>query len=92
MTALKLAAKFDPESKAIQQELTVLKQKSARDSLHEKNLYRKMLGTPKQEQNSENSTKKSTKSSTTKSKLAVWSLIGGTIVAVTGVIVYRLTF
>ncbi|KAK0173215.1 hypothetical protein PV328_006447 [Microctonus aethiopoides] len=95
VTTLQYAAKLDPDSKAIQNELTILKEKSARDSLYEKNLYRKMLGGTKQ--NDENNSTKnhlnsSSKLSNSKSKIAVWSLIGGTIVAVTGIIVYRLTF
>lgn len=93
VTTLQYAAKLDPDSKAIQNELMILKEKSARDSLYEKNLYRKMLGGTKQN-NENNSTKNhlNSKLSNSKSKIAVWSLIGGTIVAVTGIIVYRLTF
>ncbi|XP_057331987.1 peptidyl-prolyl cis-trans isomerase FKBP8 [Microplitis mediator] len=86
------AAKLDPESKAIQQELSVLKGKSARENIYEKKLYRKMLGGSSAESSSTESKKNSKPSKkSNKSKLA-WSLIGGTLAAVTGVILYKLSF
>lgn len=88
MSALQHAAKLDPDSKEIIRELCILKEKSARDTLHEKNLYRKMLGSPKE---SMQISKTPVSSSKTTGGLA-WSLIGGTIAAIAGVLVYRLTF
>ncbi|XP_015109871.1 peptidyl-prolyl cis-trans isomerase FKBP8-like [Diachasma alloeum] len=88
ISVLQSAAKLDPDSKEIIRELSILKDKSARDTLHEKNLYRKMLGNPKE---SMQSSKKTVSASNSTGRLA-WSLIGGTIAAIAGVIVYRLTF
>lgn len=79
------ALKIEPDNKAILQELSILKKKSAKDAHHEKNLYRKMLGaTPDNKQN--NGTTSSNKK--TPAKLT-WSLVGGTLVAVAGLIAYR---
>ncbi|KAH0560442.1 peptidyl-prolyl cis-trans isomerase FKBP8 [Cotesia glomerata] len=87
------AAKLDPESKAIQQELLILKEKSARENIYEKKLYRKMLGGSKAENSSPADSKKQSNSSKqrSKSKLAIWSLIGGTLATFAGIIVYKLT-
>lgn len=87
-TVLLQALKLDPESKAIQQELVILKDKTAKDAIHEKNLYKKMLGTNKEncQRSNVNDDQKSKVSSY--SKIA-WSLIGGAVAAVAGVIVYR---
>lgn len=85
------AAKLDPESKAIAQELSLLKQKLVHESAEQKKLYKKMLGSPKEK--SQTSNKNSSSSSTkSKSKFGVWSILGGTLAAVAGVIVYRLAF
>ncbi|KAF7994317.1 hypothetical protein HCN44_003407 [Aphidius gifuensis] len=81
------AAKLDPESKAITQELSVLRQKLVNESVEQKKLYKKMLGSPKKIENMS-----STASSKFKNKLAVWSLFGGTLAAVAGVIVYKFAF
>ncbi|XP_063992650.1 peptidyl-prolyl cis-trans isomerase FKBP8-like [Diachasmimorpha longicaudata] len=85
---LQNAAKLDPDSKEIIRELSILKEKSARETLHEKHLYRKMLGNPKE---SAPTSKKTISSSKSTGRLT-WSLIGGTIAAIAGVIVYRLAF
>lgn len=87
------AAKLDPESKAIQQELLILKEKSARENIYEKKLYRKMLGGSKAENSSSADSKKQSNFSKprSKSKLAIWSLIGGTLATFAGIIVYKLT-
>ncbi|KAJ8679260.1 hypothetical protein QAD02_015047 [Eretmocerus hayati] len=78
------ALKIDPENKAIQQELLIIKRKSAKDARHEKNLYRKMLGaTPEKSQAS--SSARSHKASTN----LTWSILGGTAVAIVGLIAYR---
>lgn len=87
-TTLLQASKLDPDSKAIQQELAVLKEKTAKDARHEKNLYKKMLGTDKQNGISSNKNDDTQNPKTTPSKIA-WSLIGGAVAAVAGVIVYR---
>ncbi|XP_046744804.1 peptidyl-prolyl cis-trans isomerase FKBP8-like [Diprion similis] len=81
------ASKLDPDSKAIQQELAILKEKTAKDAKHEKNLYKKMLGTDKQNGTSNKNTNNQS-SKTTPSTIA-WSLIGGAVAAIAGVIVYR---
>ncbi|XP_015520956.1 peptidyl-prolyl cis-trans isomerase FKBP8 [Neodiprion virginianus] len=81
------AAKLDPDSKAIQQELAILKEKTAKDAKHEKNLYKKMLGTDKQN-GSPNKNTNNQNPKTTPSTIA-WSLIGGAVAAIAGVIVYR---
>ncbi|XP_076241970.1 peptidyl-prolyl cis-trans isomerase FKBP8 [Calliopsis andreniformis] len=84
------AAKLEPESKAIQAELTILKQKNAKDAQHEKNLYRKMLGTNKNNNALSKITKNDNKSKIT-SKLT-WGLIGGGVsAALVGVLLYRFT-
>lgn len=83
------AAKLEPETKAIQQELAILKEKNVKDAQHEKNLYRKMLGTHK----TNNATTKNTNNKD-KSKMSnklTWSLIGGAVATVVGVLVYRFT-
>ncbi|KAL2733579.1 peptidyl-prolyl cis-trans isomerase FKBP8 [Vespula maculifrons] len=85
-TTLLQAAKLEPESKAIQQELAILKEKNVKDAQHEKNLYRKMLGTHK----INNTTMKKKNKNDTSNKL-VWSLIGGAAVTVVGVLIYRFT-
>lgn len=81
---LSAALKIEPENKAIQQELAVLKKKSARDAKHEKNLYRKMLGAAGTDDKIDTK-KKSLQSTTLK-----WGLIGGTLAAVVGLIAYRM--
>ncbi|KAL2717503.1 peptidyl-prolyl cis-trans isomerase FKBP8 [Vespula squamosa] len=85
-TTLLQAAKLEPESKAIQQELAILKEKNVKDLQHEKILYRKMLGTHK----INNTTMKKKNKNDTSNKL-VWSLIGGAAVTVVGVLIYRFT-
>ncbi|KAK2588930.1 hypothetical protein KPH14_001785 [Odynerus spinipes] len=83
------AAKLEPETKAIQQELTILREKNVKDAQHEKNLYRKMLGTHK----TNNATTKDMKNQN-KSKIPnklAWSIIGGAVATVVGVLVYRFT-
>lgn len=80
------ALKIEPDNKAIQHELSILKKKSANDANKEKNLYRKMLGGPsdkKQNAKSLNSDQKAP------AKLT-WSLLGGTIVAIAGIVAYKL--
>lgn len=84
-TVLTQALKIEPENKAIQQELAILKKKSAKDAHHEKNLYRKMLGTPVEKKQKDLKTKKYEKVS----KQLTWSIIGGSIVAVAGIIAYK---
>ena len=79
------AAKLEPETKAIQTELTILKEKNAKDARHEKNLYRKMLGTHKNNNRSQKNTKKQNRNT---SKLT-WGLIGGAAAAVLSVFLYR---
>lgn len=81
------ASKLEPETKAIQAELAILKEKNAKDAQHEKHLYRKMLGTHKNDNASHKNASKEIKSKTT-SKLT-WSLIGGATAAVLGVVLYR---
>ncbi|KAG7211990.1 hypothetical protein KM043_011187 [Ampulex compressa] len=88
-TILLQAAKLEPETKAIQAELAILKEKNAKDAQHEKNLYRKMLGTHK----NSNLVSKNVKRDGEK-KIAtklVWSLIGGATAAAVGVLIYRFT-
>ncbi|KOX77548.1 Peptidyl-prolyl cis-trans isomerase FKBP8 [Melipona quadrifasciata] len=80
------AAKLDPETKAIQTELAILKEKNAKDAQHEKNLYRKMLGTHKNDNSSQKNTKKRKNRDTSK---LTWSLIGGAAAAVLSVFLYR---
>lgn len=81
------AAKLEPETKIIQIELAVLKEKNAKDAQHEKKLYRKMLGTNKDL----NISKKIEKDKSKSSKI-MWSLIGGaSTAAIVGMLVYRLT-
>ncbi|KAF3429284.1 hypothetical protein E2986_10194 [Frieseomelitta varia] len=77
------AAKLDPEIKAIQMELAILKEKNAKDARHEKNLYRKMLGT---HNSSQKNTKKQRNRNTSK---LTWSLIGGAAAAILSVFLYR---
>ncbi|XP_054000627.1 peptidyl-prolyl cis-trans isomerase FKBP8 isoform X1 [Hylaeus anthracinus] len=81
------AAKLEPETKAIQVELAILKEKNAKDAQHEKNLYRKMFGTSKINNSVSKNMKKENKSGSV-SKLT-WSLIGGATAAVVGVLLYR---
>ena len=78
------ALEVEPDNKTILQELAILKRKSAKDAHHEKNLYKKMLGTANK---SLNETKKSDKK-IAPTKLT-WSLLGGTVAAVVGIIAYR---
>lgn len=87
-TTLLHAAKLEPETKAIQQELAIIKEKNLRDAQHEKNLYRKMLGTHK----TNNTATKNAKNKE-KSKLSnkfAWSLVGGAVATVAGILVFRL--
>lgn len=87
------AAKYDPESKAIVQELAILKEKTARDTRHEKNLYRKMLGTPKdRQQASPKDNPKVEGNSKNAAKIAAWSLCGGAVAALVAGIAYRFAF
>lgn len=81
------AAKLEPESKVIQQELIVLKEKNAKDAQHEKNLYRKMLGVNK---NFNNSSKKMEKGKSKVTGKIFWGLIGGASAAIVGMLVFRL--
>ncbi|XP_043261869.1 peptidyl-prolyl cis-trans isomerase FKBP8-like [Colletes gigas] len=80
------AAKLKPETKAIQTELAILRKKNAKDAEHEKNLYRKMLGTCKTKKK-EN--KGAIKSYVELNSKLTWSLIGGATAAVVGVLLYR---
>lgn len=81
------AAKIEPESKCIQAELAVLKGKNAKDALHEKNLYRKMLGTDK---NTNNMSKKMKIDEKWRANKALWGLIGGaSAAALVGLLAYR---
>ncbi|XP_076171361.1 peptidyl-prolyl cis-trans isomerase FKBP8 isoform X1 [Ptiloglossa arizonensis] len=82
------ALKLQPETKAIQVELAILREKNAKDAQHEKNLYRKMLGTSKNNNVIPKNIKKENKYETT-SKLTC-SLIGGATAAILGVLLYRL--
>lgn len=84
-TVLSQALKIEPDNKAIQQELAILKKKSANDAHHEKNLYRKMLGAPVSKKQNDVKSKKHEKVS----KQLTWSIIGGSIVAVAGIIAYK---
>ncbi|XP_014206998.1 peptidyl-prolyl cis-trans isomerase FKBP8 [Copidosoma floridanum] len=79
------ALKIEPDNKAVQKELEVLKKKSAKDAQHEKNLYRKMLGTTNNKNKSELNVKETKKVSTK----VTWSLLGGTIAAVVGIVAYK---
>ncbi|XP_058808343.1 peptidyl-prolyl cis-trans isomerase FKBP8 [Phymastichus coffea] len=84
-SVLSLALKIEPDNKAIQQELSILKKKNAKDASKEKNLYRKMLGAPTDK-------KQDIKSSSNNRKLPrklTWSLLGGTIVAIAGIVAYK---
>lgn len=78
--------KLDPQNKAVQQELSVIRGKTMKDVQKEKNLYRKMLGTKKEF----TATKEVKKESKVKTTTIAWSIIGGTIVAAAGVIAYKL--
>lgn len=80
------AQKLDPQNKAIQHELSIIKGKTVKDVQKEKNMYRKMLGT-KQEISSDKIFKNESK---LKSSSIAWSIVGGTIVATVGVIAYKL--
>lgn len=82
------AAKLSPDSKAIQAELATLKEKNAKDAQHEKNLYRKMLGSHKNNIVSPKNTKNNNKSNSVTKKVA-WSLMGGVTAATIGVLVYK---
>ncbi|XP_011150605.1 peptidyl-prolyl cis-trans isomerase FKBP8 [Harpegnathos saltator] len=80
------AAKLEPESKIIQTELAILKEKNAKDALHEKHLYRKMLGTNKNTNNSKNMNMEKKQ----KTNKAIWGLIGGaSAAALVGLLAYR---
>ncbi|XP_026666563.1 peptidyl-prolyl cis-trans isomerase FKBP8 isoform X2 [Ceratina calcarata] len=81
------ASKLEPDTKAIQSELAILKEKNAKDAQHEKHLYRKMLGTHKSDNTLPKNRNKEIKSKST-SKLT-WSLIGGATAAILGVVLYR---
>lgn len=80
------AQKLDPQNKAIQQELSVIKIKTVKDAHKEKNMYRKMLGTKKEIVDAKSERKESKIKTTT----IAWSIIGGTIAAAVGVIAYKL--
>ncbi|XP_024943518.1 peptidyl-prolyl cis-trans isomerase FKBP8 isoform X2 [Cephus cinctus] len=86
---LQQAAKLDPESKEIQQELVILQKKNAKDAHREKNLYRKMLGTSKV--NGVELKKTVTESKNKNVAKVAWSLIGGAAVALAGIFAYRYT-
>ncbi|XP_011312767.1 peptidyl-prolyl cis-trans isomerase FKBP8 [Fopius arisanus] len=88
ISVLQHAMKLDPNSSEIIRELSILKEKITKYLSHEKNLYRKMIGNPK---DSTPASKKTISPSKTTGKLT-WSLVGGTIAAIASVIVYRLTF
>lgn len=81
------AAKLEPDTKAIQQELAILKEKNAKDVQHEKDLYRKMLGTHKDNNAAAKNLKKQNESKTM-NKLW-WGAFG--LAAVIGVVTYRLS-
>lgn len=78
--------KLEPESKLIQAELAILKEKNAKDALHLKNLYQKMLGT-----NKNTKTLKKTKiEEKWETNRTLWGLIGGASAAVlVGLLAYR---
>ncbi|XP_076389119.1 peptidyl-prolyl cis-trans isomerase FKBP8 isoform X2 [Megachile rotundata] len=82
------AARLEPETKAIQTELAILKEKNAKDAQHEKNLYRKMLGTHEKNNNISSKDAKRKNEIKTSSKVT-WSLIGGATVATIGILLYR---
>ncbi|XP_076646119.1 peptidyl-prolyl cis-trans isomerase FKBP8 [Halictus rubicundus] len=79
------AAKLEPETKAIQVEVAILKEKITKDAQHEKSVYRKMFATHK---NNNASLKKEESKSKTISNIS-WSIIGGTTAAVAGFLLYR---
>lgn len=78
------AAKLEPDTKAIQVELAILKGKNVKDAQHEKNLYRKMLGTQKNNISPKNSKKENKNKN---SSNLTWSLIGGA--AILSLLLYR---
>ncbi|CAK9833284.1 Peptidyl-prolyl cis-trans isomerase FKBP8 [Anthophora retusa] len=78
------ASKLEPETKAIQMELAMLKEKNAKDAQHERNLYRKMLGTHKN-----NTPPKTSKKENNSSSKLTWRLIGGASAAIVAVVLYR---
>ncbi|XP_029042311.2 peptidyl-prolyl cis-trans isomerase FKBP8 [Osmia bicornis bicornis] len=82
------AARLEPETKAIQTELAILKEKNAKDAQHEKNLYRKMLGTQEKNNNVSSKNAKGKYQIKNTSKLT-WSLIGGATAAAMGILLYR---
>ena len=82
------AARLEPETKAIQTELAILKEKNAKDAQHEKNLYRKMLGTQEKNNNISSKNAKGKYQIKNTSKLT-WSLIGGATAAAMGILLYR---
>ncbi|KAL7303459.1 hypothetical protein TKK_0004641 [Trichogramma kaykai] len=86
-TVLSQALRIEPDNKAIQQEIAILKKKSVKDAHQEKNLYRKMLGNPAKRNKD---TTKNDSENKIVSKNLTWSLLGGTIVAVFGIIAYKL--
>ncbi|KZC14950.1 PREDICTED: peptidyl-prolyl cis-trans isomerase FKBP8 [Dufourea novaeangliae] len=81
------AAKLEPETKTIQAELAILKEKNAKDAQYEKNLYRKMFGTRKSNNVPLKSTKKENKNMAISN--VTWSLIGGATAAIAGFLLYR---
>ncbi|XP_032688312.1 peptidyl-prolyl cis-trans isomerase FKBP8-like isoform X2 [Odontomachus brunneus] len=84
-TTLLQAAKLEPELRVIQAELAILKEKNAKDALHEKHLYRKMLGT-----NNTNTSKKITVEEKWQTNRTLWGLVGGASAAVlVGLLAYR---
>ncbi|XP_066592450.1 peptidyl-prolyl cis-trans isomerase FKBP8 [Prorops nasuta] len=86
-TTLLYASKLDPKTKAIQQELAILKEKNAKDAQHEKDLYRKMLGAPKAKNIASNNVRKD---NTKKNKNnLIWTLVGGVTAAALGALVYK---
>ncbi|OAD61952.1 Peptidyl-prolyl cis-trans isomerase FKBP8 [Eufriesea mexicana] len=80
------AAKLEPDTKAIQVELAILKEKNVKDAQHEKNLYRKMLGTQKNNISPKNSKKENKNKN---SSNLTWSLIGGATATILGLLLYR---
>lgn len=82
------AAKLEPDSKAIQAELAILKEKNAEDAQHEKNLYRKMLGTQKKNNSPTKNGKKDSVNKNSSKKIR-WSLMCGVTAAAIGVLIYK---
>lgn len=82
------ALKIEPHFKPLEIELSILKEKIAKDALHEKNLYRKMLGTNMIANNSLGNQGQDKG----KFNKTMWGLIGGaSAAALVGVLAYRFT-